>query len=189
MAREFEDDAWDESLNPQLRATQVIIVALVMGALSFLAITVFMSPMFSGDAAVPAQPEAPRQPLILYIALGLTGLALLARFVIPNVFDAAARQSLSEDTTIHHDGPADRSDIEGKLMAYYQRRLIVAAALIEGPTFLMIVAYMIEHQRLALGLSVALIGLIAAHFPTQARVSNWLIHQRRLIKELGAGPP
>lgn len=188
MAHEFENDAWDDSLNPQLRAMQVIIAALVMGALSFLAITVFMSPMFSGDADVPAQTAAPRQPLILYIALGLTGAALLARFVIPGKLDAAARQSLNEDTTIHHEGPADRSDLEGKLMAHYQRQLIVAAALIEGPTFLMIMAYMIEQRRLALGASIVLIGLIAAHFPTQQRVSNWLMNQRRLIKELGAGP-
>ena len=191
MVRGFESDAWDESLNPQLRASQVIVAALAFGALSFLVITVFMSPMFSGEAAAPpAQQEAgPRQPLILYIALALTCVALAARFVIPGMVDVAGRRSLEVDSTVHHGGPADRSDLDGKLMALYQRRLIVAAALIEVPTFMMIMAYMIEHQHLALGCSVLLIAFIGAHFPTQQRVSKWLAHQRRLIHQQGAFGP
>lgn len=180
MVVELNDESWDEALNPQLRVVQVIVSALVAGALSFLIITVFMASK-TGPASEAKTTEG--SPLIFYVGLAATVLAIMARLVVPNAIEAAGRRALAAEPLPHPGTPADRSNLDGRLMALYQRRLIVAAALIEGPTFLLSTAYMLEHSQAALIVAMVMIALIAIHFPTQSRVSNWLAHQRWLVEE------
>ncbi|MCE9552174.1 MAG: hypothetical protein K8T91_02215 [Planctomycetes bacterium] len=180
MMLELEGESWDETLNPQLRGLQVIVSALAAGALSFLLITAFMAPSIGLTAEAET---AQGSPVILYIGLAAAVLGIMARMVIPNAIEAAGRRALAAEPSTHPGTPAERSDLNGRLLALYQRRLIVAAALIEGPTFLLITAYMLEHSKVALILAVAMIVLIALHVPTQARVSNWLAEQRKLVEE------
>ena len=123
-----------------------------------------------------------REEPILYIALAMTVLAILARMVVPNVIEAAGRSALAAEPSTHPGTPAYRSDLDGRLLALYQRRLIVAAALIDGPTFLLITAFMLEHSNLALIVAMVMIVLIAAHVPTQSRASKWLAQQPKCWK-------
>jgi hypothetical protein len=178
MGLELERD-WDETLNPQLRASQIIVAALAGGALSFLLIAVLLQP----SVGVPDGNAAPSSPMVFYVGLGIMCAALLARSVIPSVIEARGRRLLAADADPHGVRGIERSDLDGKLMALHQQRLIVAAALLEGVAFLMIIAYLVEHSRWALVVAAVLIGLILAHVPTRQRVSTWLAAQRRAIEE------
>lgn len=180
MFLELESESWDETLNPQLRGLQVIVSALVAGALSFLIITTFMAPSIGAEPATETTQES---SLILYIALAATALAIMARMVVPSAIETAGRHALAAEPSTHPGTPAARSYLDGQLLALYQRRMIVAAAMIEGPAFLLITAYMLEHSKFAMIAAVVMIVIIALHIPTQARASSWLSQQRKLVEE------
>jgi hypothetical protein len=68
------------------------------------------------------------------------------------------------------------------LLAVYQMRTIIAAALLEGAVFFMAVAYLLEGHVLALGLGALLALAVAAHFPTAAGVAAWVDEQRDRLR-------
>jgi len=172
-------ESWDPTLNPQLRGLQVIIVALVAGAMSFLLITVFMSP----SIGVAEKLSADETPLLLYVAVAGIFVAIAARATIPALIEKAGRSTLAAEPTTHPGTPADRSDLETSLMALYQRRQIVAVALIEAPTFLLGVTFLIYRDRLSLVLALAMIAWMAVHFPLQKRVALWLTQRRGMVED------
>jgi hypothetical protein len=59
----------------------------------------------------------------------------------------------------------------------------VGAAIIEGATFLMLIAYMTERFTPVLAIAVVLIVAIAAHMPTRSGVVHWIEDQLRLVDE------
>jgi hypothetical protein len=63
----------------------------------------------------------------------------------------------------------------------YPTALIVGAALLEGPTFLLSIAYFLEGLVLDLVAAGVLLGALAARYPTRARVVGWLERQLALI--------
>ena len=69
------------------------------------------------------------------------------------------------------------------MTSVYQTQLITAAALTEGPAFVSIVAYMLEGTPWALGLSLVLIVAVALHFPTRARIDQWINSQLQQLDQ------
>lgn len=70
MILELDGESWDESLNPQLRGLQVIVSALVAGALSFLFISAFMAPNIG---VAPETESTPGSSLILWFITDFSG--------------------------------------------------------------------------------------------------------------------
>jgi hypothetical protein len=65
----------------------------------------------------------------------------------------------------------------GSLMAVFQGKIIVGAAMLEGGAFFAAIAYLVEGGPIALALAVVLWLGIAAHFPTLPRVIGWIERQ------------
>ncbi|HVX60236.1 MAG TPA: hypothetical protein VHC19_06540, partial [Pirellulales bacterium] len=59
----------------------------------------------------------------------------------------------------------------------------IAVAILEGAAFFLVVAYQLERNPLALAVAIPLIIVIAAHFPTPARVAEWVERQLRRLDE------
>ena len=66
---------WQDEVTPALRRLQVIVGAIIVGCLAFLA-TVLV---------VAAPPDVNRQPLITYVALGFAAMAIVSRLVFVGV--------------------------------------------------------------------------------------------------------
>ena len=61
--------------------------------------------------------------------------------------------------------------------------MIVSAAMFEGTAFFLIIAYMLERSPWALAAAIALILGIAADFPTQRRVSDFIERQLSIMEQ------
>jgi hypothetical protein len=81
------------------------------------------------------------------------------------------------------DGGAYATDAD-KLLAVFQSRCVMASALLEGPGFFAGIAYLLEGQPFALGVTAAAVLLMLATFPTRGRVERWLEVQQARVDEM-----
>jgi hypothetical protein len=97
------------------------------------------------------------------------------RFVVPGIVVANIRRGLTSTRA--------RPDELDQLWNAYQTSLIVACAMVEGATFFLLVSYMVEGQPLNLGAAVAMIVVLACHFPTAASAGRWLEAQLDQLRQ------
>ena len=173
-----------DALQPLTRTCQIIVAALIMGVVIFLAIILLflpaqglMAPAPGGGAPGPA-PAEPALPLITYIAvaIGLADLAL--SFVVPSFSVAKLRRQIARGEL-----PKIKGDDTGALAQVYQTQLIIGAAMLEGGAFFAAIAYMLERQTMAAAMALVLLVVLAARFPTGDRIRAWLDHQLGLLQE------
>lgn len=116
-------------------------------------------------------------------ACGMALAMVAARMIVPPLVVRSqcrqiARGGWSPDWAFNrHISPTSDA---GKLTAVYGTRLFIAVALLQCAASSLVGAYQIELEPLALGAAALLILLIAAHFPTRARVGEWVERQLRL---------
>jgi hypothetical protein len=165
-----------------VRTLQIIVAALTLGCVVFLtvALAVVGGPSSSSDP-----------PIVTYIASAIAASLVLARIVVPPVLVAQARRQIRQGTSRGSAGnlPAVVTDSTkqaadaGKLVQVFLTRTVIAAAILEGGVFLLLVSYLVERSPASLGLAVILIVALAAHFPTVAGCSAWIQEQARLLDE------
>jgi hypothetical protein len=183
-----------DGIEPITRTCQIIVGALIMGVLTFLAVVLLLNVYAAlpapaqggqgaGGAALPG-PGGGSLPLItaLAVVLGIGGLVM--SFVVPGVFVTNARRQIAKGTppattTRQPSQPAQvyPAGDTGKLLQIYPTQLIIGAALNEGMAFFASIAYMLEGNPIALGTAVVLLGGLVARFPTVDRVNAWLDQQ------------
>jgi hypothetical protein len=178
---------WQEQISKRVRVLQVIVAALVAGCVFFLVVAIFV-PEPGARGAGDGHP-----PLLTWIALAFTGADLVARIVVPTIVVRAGRGRVARGTFSLPQGrestsQSGREEFQqlgdaGLLFILYQTKMILGAAMIEGATFLMIIAYLVERQTLALAIAVALILAVAAHLPTRTGVVHWIEDQLRFVEE------
>jgi hypothetical protein len=162
----------------RIRVMQIIVAALVMGALSFLAVAVLIRE--SGNFP-------PRQPEMLSYYVGIPyGIALLvAHFVVPSRIGAAqgrlARNRAMANPSARQ---VESSANPGQWYGIYQTRLIVGAALLEAGAFYFLIAYLVEGTAFSLAAGACFIAGIAMKFPTRERVERWVERQAQLQEEM-----
>jgi hypothetical protein len=170
------DAPWEERFTPALRQLQMIVGSLVTGCTIFLVIALFVS-AGRGAAGGP--------PLVSYIAMASGVMALLTRAVIPPKIIGTGRQKI-----LRQEGrDAGRRDLRegpstvGRLLQLFATSTIIPCAVIEGATFFLLVAYVIEGWPPALMAAVALIAVLALHMPTQGRLAHWIEDQLALLEQ------
>jgi hypothetical protein len=124
--------------------------------------------------------EAPAdEPIGSYVMLGLAVACLAALTVTTGPLAAAAgRKRLAG---VKPSGEADslRQRLFGQYTIMFTRRV----ALLEGPSFALLVAYMLERQVWVLAVVGALMLGLAAQFPTESRLSGWVDGQIERIRD------
>jgi hypothetical protein len=155
-----------DALQPIIRTCQIIVGALIMGVMTFLAIVLFAippllnpAPAFPGEGAGGAAIAAPGNSslsVISYLAVAVGLMDLVLSFVVPRMnADRARRQmALEGPTAITKGGPSEPKQLypagyTGKLAQLYQTQLIIGSALLEGAAFFATIAYMLERNPLA----------------------------------------
>jgi len=138
--------AWgsmSNDLEPQIRATQIIAAALIVGPLLMLGVSVYLR------SQPGSLPEPPDDPLITWVAAAYAVLTLPVHFVLTSR------------------NPHAR-DVVGVRKLYIARLAVTEAASLFGS-----VAYMIEEQGIALAVAAAPIFWMAAmQFPTRNRLAE-----------------
>jgi|SRR5208337_428255 len=189
-----------DDLQPIIRTGQIIVGALIMGVMTFLAIVLFLTqawmnpaPALPGGGAGGAAIAAPGNsslPVITYLAVALGLILLILSFVVPKVIVAQARRQMALEgpTAITKGGPSEPKQLypasyTGKLALIYQTQLIICAGMREGAAFFATIAYMVERNPLALATAIVLLGALVARFPTSDRVNAWLDRQLGLLQE------
>jgi di/tricarboxylate transporter len=187
-------------LQPTIRTCQIIVGAMIMGVLSFLAIILFVTTVVlnpppalpgagAGGPAIAGPGNSPL-PVITYLAVAVGFVNLALSFVIPRMnADRTRRQiALEGPTAVTKGGPSEAKQVypasySAKLAQNYQTQLIIGAALLEGGAFFAAIAYMLERSPLALATAIVLLATLAALFPTSDRVNAWLDRQLELLQE------
>ena len=183
-------------IGPITRTCQIIVGALTMGVLTFLAIVLFLNVYGAGPGPVQGGqgigvvgaglplPGGGTLPLFtaLAVILGIGGLAM--SFTVPRMFVATSRRMIARETppATTPRKPSEPAQVypagdTGKLLPLFTMQLILGAAINEGMAFFAAIAYMLERHPVALGTAIVLLGGLIARFPTADRVNAWLDQQ------------
>jgi hypothetical protein len=165
-----------DALQPITRTCQIIVGALIMGVVIFLAIVLLVTPV--GGAAIAA-PGDSSLPVITYVAVALGLIDLVLSFVVPKINVARTRRQIALEKPKQLYPAGDT----GKLAQLYQTQLITGAALLEGGAFFAAIAYMLERNPMALAATLVLLCDLVARFPTADRINAWLDRQLGLLQE------
>lgn len=173
--------SWREELPGRVRGMQIIIAALCLGCIVFLGIAAAIAPSMSknGDSK-----------LITYVALGFVILAIVPRLVVPAIMVSVGRRKIAGELQMERDALSDpkrledfENDAARRLLGLLQGKTIISGALIEGSTFFLLIAYMLERSPIALAGAVLMIVVLAMHFPTVDRTTSWIEDQLKLLRE------
>jgi hypothetical protein len=180
-----------DALEQPVRVLQIIVAAMAMGVLTFLAIVVLLVPR----AIVPEGPAGAGgqginlggMQIITLAALFMGASALVLSNMVPALVVARGRSQIAREKLVPDDPsklpPIAQPTDAGRLLALYQNQLIIGAALAEGGAFFSVIAYMLERHPVALGLAIVLLGSLLIKFPTRDRVAAWLDQQLALVLE------
>ena len=185
----MDDSTWREELTPILRPGQIVTGLLVLGSLIFLVI-----------ALVISRGEAPAEQLMMtYVAILFAVTAIMVRTIVLRAMTASVRRDILRGTWkppsgrppagMGQSGPPNTSEFlertgdAGKMAMAFTTRTIIAGALLEGPTFFLLIAYFVEHSPLSLlGAALLILGLLLS-FPTHSRMVAWIENQLRLLEQ------
>jgi hypothetical protein len=201
----------DQAIDSVTRVAQIVMAALIAGALMLLGIAVMLAPLLeagpgqgarAADAKAADQGQGIRPPsgamdigeILAWISVGYGVVAMVCSFFVPRLIVNRQRRRIAEgkwDATAFtarprgaaQTAPPLESDT-AKLAVIYTTQLIIGAAFLEGGAMLAAVAYLLGKQPVALSAAILLICLLVAEFPTRARVAAWLDRQmQRLMLE------
>ena len=170
-----------------VRTLRIIVGALVFSLILFISICAAIGPttpmpapaptIEAGAAQVPADAKL---PLLTVLSFLFAATLLPLSVALPGIVGDSSRKKLAAGKSLAGDVPG--------LVAIFQTKTIMAAALSEGPAFFAAIAYLMEGNPIALALAALLTVFVGLRFPARARVDHWLEGQlsRLQIERQGA---
>jgi hypothetical protein len=178
------DSSWQEEIARRVPLAQVIVGAMVIATLALLAVVAVVGP---GDEQPGADDEV---SVLTYVAAVVAVASIVVRLVVPAAIMTRGRENIVQGNwslSQEQRAPAsllsflENTGDAGKLWLLFLTRTIVSAAVLEGGTFVCLLAYFIDRSVLALAMSVALLLGLALHFPTRGSVIHWIEDQLRIV--------
>jgi len=163
-------------LEKRILVMRIIMGSLVTGPLIFLFVAIILREM--GQMA-----NAPELPLLTLTAIPFAIIQLTASFLMPRLMAANARRQFTQGTHAPVQEMGGSSTDTEKLCGAYQTGMIVGAALLEGMTLFLLIAYLIEGVPWALFAAIVFLALLAIRFPSRSGVERWVEAQRELIEQ------
>ncbi|MFL5243194.1 MAG: hypothetical protein ACJ8FY_13900 [Gemmataceae bacterium] len=162
----------DSTIRPRVFTLRIIIGALLSGVAIMAVMAIFLRQ--SGN-----RPPPPPVPIMTYLALGFGAVLLVMHRFILKLVESNARKRIT-GVPSESGGPV----IEPlDLLGIYQSSRIIAAALLEGPAFFCLIAYLVEGHWLSLAAAGILwIGLLLL-FPSVDGVARWIMEQQETIQQ------
>jgi hypothetical protein len=157
----------------------IICAALAAGVLVFAGVA-FVARGSMQDA------NAGQSLMVTTLAFAFVVLLAPVFLVVPRVMVSATRKELlrsirGAESAAGVSVDAMQDVLVPKLMAIYQAKKIVAAALLEGVAFFLTIAFMVEGHYAALAMAVILAIGILLHIPSKAGLTNWIDAQLDLL--------
>ncbi|HYT93235.1 MAG TPA: hypothetical protein VEL76_31240 [Gemmataceae bacterium] len=166
----------DAFLLPRLRVMRIVVLALVLGVVAFLVLALIIRAQ-GGLAAPPT-------PFLTYLALGFGGLQIGVSLLFPRFVVTQSRRQLARGQyPATAEASAQAPDDLTSLCNVFQTQLIIAAALLEGAAFFLLIAYLQEGEVAALGGVAVLLALLLVKFPTRPALESWLTEQQELLNQ------
>lgn len=161
---------------------QIIVGALAAGVVLFFLVTLVV--------AANGERQVPETPLISYMAIAATPMAILMALIVPGVVMRSHREAIVAGNATSQEEAASVPPLPAEeekllpLMGGYQTALILRTAILEGAAFLCLTAYMLEGQAWVLiGAGLLLLFMLAA-MPTRSRVEDAIERERQAANEL-----
>jgi hypothetical protein len=162
----------DNQLRSSVRTLQIVLGAMLIGSIAALAIFTLLQMQ---RAAAP-----PAMPVFTYVSLAFTVVLTGLSFLVPHFIIAGSRKRIAQG--IFGDPPVVvPPDDSGKLLMVYNTALIAGAAMLDGATYFLLIAYLLEGNLTTLIAASVLRGLLAARIPTRSRVARWVDWQLELL--------
>ncbi len=168
----------DRLVDDSTRISQIIVVAMVLGVVMFLAVVLLQFSALQPDHQAQAS-------TISYLAAALFVGGVCLSLIVPRQMVDAQVAKLAgggrpeQPTTATR--PAGVDQDSAKLLPLFQTKTIIANVLLEGPAFFATYAYMFERQWFTLAIAIAAVALMLTTLPTRARVRGWLQSQQDRI--------
>ena len=163
-----------DAIDGMTRTLQIIVLALTLGLVSFLAVVL----------CLPTRAKRPAQgpvvlPVLTVAAFTVAVVVVPLSLVIPRLMVDAARKQIAAGkwTAKLPPGMPPPTTDAAQLAMVYQTQKIVGAALNEGAAFFALLAYVNEGNIIALVLAVLLIVGVALRFPRRDQVAAWIDNQ------------
>ena len=153
----------EQTPDQSLRICQIVTIALAAGMLAFGGMVATIGPL-----------DRPNVPTLTYVLLAAAGLAVAARIV---VVPAAARSAAMAQGRRQTHLSSSSAPVASFMIQHF-----VAAATLEGPAFMCLIAYLLEGQAVALVVAACLLAMLLGSFPTRAKFRR---HLERFAEELG----
>ncbi|MCA9040784.1 MAG: hypothetical protein KDA65_10585 [Planctomycetaceae bacterium] len=140
------------------RTIQVIVMALIMGAISFTAVICFLT--FS-EANLVTEPA----DLFFLMPLCFSAFAITGWFFFPILITKATLSGIKN---------LDRDTQESRLWGFFQTKTIISSALLEGASFFTVLMFKMSENLLDLYLVIVLLFLLIISVPTRFKIDNWV---------------
>lgn len=179
------DTSWHDEVGRRVITIQIIVTALFVASLGFLAVVAVLVQMGTVE---PNKEGAFAMNLVLVLFLIAD---MIARFIAPAVVVAQGRRKIAAGQWSLPEGPGqaqiasfiERTGDAGRLLGLYNTKTIIASALLEGVAFFAIVVYLMTQSMVGLVVAIALILGLAFHIPTRSGVLHWIEDQLELIEQ------
>jgi hypothetical protein len=169
-----------DQLDVRIRVMRIITVAQVLGAGIFLVIVLILRGQ--GQGGNPPNGLVSLTSFAWPFCLG----NLVAYAIIPrSVVQAGRRRLVATRSKVGHPGGAAPTLAADRAAWYglFQTQLIIRLALLQGIAIYLITAYLQEGSSLIHGAAGVFIAMMALHFPSRARVDNWVDAQAELAQQ------
>jgi hypothetical protein len=169
-----------DQLDVRIRVMRILTFAQVLGAGLFLVIVLILRAQ--GQGGNPPNGLVSLTSFAWPFCLGnLVAYAILPRSVVR----AGRRRLVASGGAAAKQGDSGRALLADRAAWYglYQTQLILHLALLQGSAIYLITAYLQEGSPLILGAGLAFVTSMALHFPSRARVDNWVDAQAELAQQ------
>lgn len=183
----MSDSSWRDELGPLVVTEQIVVGAIIAGAVVFLAIAAVMVHQGGLDMG---QDKTLTQIMNLILVVFLAA-DVIAWTVAPTLMVSRARRKIAAGDWNVSQGPyqpkvvemIERTGDAGKLIGVHCTKTIISVAIIEGLTFFAIIVYLVVQSTFAVCVAIAMIAVLALHFPTRNSVVDWIENQLHRIRE------
>ncbi len=141
------------------RISQIIAGALILGVVIFACV-----------AFVIAKGEPAKSPVIALMGAGMAVMMVVARYIVPTALVSGGKAQLKQ---------VGETEQRSLLAGFYQTKMIVGMALLEGAAFFNLIAYISERQLWSYGIVAFLLGVMAISFPSQGQFESWAEEMQR----------
>ena len=174
----------EEHARRVVRVVQIIVASLATGLIVFAGIAMSLR-MNQQQQQPPQQQQQPQDDFLAYFAVGFAVVMLGVRRIVGSSTVTRHRKNIAAGTAVIPGpgrAPLSSATDGDRLLFAFQQKTIIESAMVEGPAFFTVIAYLITGEAWLLGVGAVLLAALIVLFPTYERVEDWVKYQLELLE-------